>query len=161
MSRSGYRKLVLGCLIAALSTWYGLSRIVGDTGPASALAATEESSGADESLDDLSLDIAPVPRIRPRAGRESAQVEWPADPFFRRAPTAVEEDPGDGVEARAQEPRFVLRAIIEGVRPLALIDGVVVAVGDRLVDGSTVVAIRAYSVTLQGPQGTWILRLSQ
>jgi len=84
---------------------------------------------------------------------------WPRDPFFRFA------DPGAGEETRAgpADPRptarFALSAVLSGSPPLALINGRVVAVGDRLADGSIVVAIDADSVTLEGSQGSWTLRL--
>jgi hypothetical protein len=55
----------------------------------------------------------------------------------------------------------VLNGVLSGTKPLAMINGLVVTVGDRLADGSVITAIDSRSVTLQGPQGPWTLELAK
>ena len=161
MSRSGYRRLALGCLIAGLSTWYGLSHLLAGAGPAGALAATSEPSDVDELLDLPPTRVSAAWEAVLREQRERAQAEWPANPFFRLVATAAEDDEEDDAQVLLAEPRFVLSAVIGGTRPLAVINGLVVTIGDRLADGSTITAIGGYSVRLHGPEGTRTLRLSE
>ena len=88
---------------------------------------------------------------------------WPADPFFRDVATRKHGGNSGDVHtpaSRADQP-YVLSATISGERPLAMINGTVLAVGDRLGDGSTITAIDNCAVTLQGPQGPWVLELSE
>jgi hypothetical protein len=161
MGRSGCRKLILGCAIAVLAVWYGLSQVITETGPASAQASTEAVPEVGELIGPTISVVSPIPEAVKREQRKLASADWPADPFFTRISTSLPEDPKNTAEVLSDEPRLVLRAIVGGARPLAMIDGLVVAVGDQLADGSTVVAIGTDSVTLDGSHGTWILKLSQ
>jgi hypothetical protein len=55
----------------------------------------------------------------------------------------------------------VLTATVSGERPLAMINGRVLSVGNRLEDGSIITGIDEYAVRLRGSQGPWILRLPE
>jgi len=162
MNRSGLRKLILGGVIAALSAWYGLRQFLGDAAPSQAEAATADVTDIEEIVGQWSTSASPtIPPAGPRARGLLAAAAWPADPFFRLA--TPEQTPGRPEETPHSEigPRFLLNAIISGQRPLAMINGTVHSVGARLADGSTIIAIGEYAVSLQGPHGPWTLRLSE
>lgn len=166
MSPSGYRKLVFGSAIAGLSIWYGVSQLLPGTGPAQAEAATGESVAIDEVFAELSAATPVISEARLREQRILAAADWPENPFFHpvsaRPVESREDAEEEGEPSRGgEQPRFVLNAIISGTEPLAMINGLVVAIGDQLADGSVITAIDTYSVTLQRPQGPWILRLSE
>lgn len=165
MDPSGYRKLVFGCAIAGLSIWYGISQLLPEAGPAQAEATTGESVATEEVLAEWSAPAPATSEARLRELRILAATDWPEDPFFRTVsahPAESREDVQEREPSRGTgQPRLVLNAIISGAKPLAMIDGLVVAIGDQLADGSVITAIDTYSVTLQRPQGPWILRLSE
>ena len=166
MNPSRYRKLVFGCAIAGLSIWYGISQLLPGVGPAQSEATTGESVAIDEVLAGLSVATPATSTARLREQRILAAADWPQDPFFHPIsayPVESREDAEEehGPSRGAEQPRLVLIAIISGAEPLAMIDGLVVAIGDQLADGSVITAIDTYSVTLQRPQGPWTLRLSE
>jgi hypothetical protein len=160
MNRNGLRKVILGGVIAALSTWYGLRQFLGDAAPSPADAAATDVTDIEMIVGQLST-AATIPQPAPPEPAPPAATPWPADPFFRFA--APERAQGRQVQTSpsASGPRFLLNAIISGQRPLAMINGTVHSVGERLADGSTIVAIGEYAVTLQGPQGPWTLELPE
>jgi hypothetical protein len=166
MDASGYRKLVFGCAIAGLSLWYGISQLVPGAGPAPAEATTGESVAIEEVLAGWSVPAPATSEAWLREQATLAATDWPEDPFFGAVSAHLAESREDAEEAGepsrgTEQPRFVLNAIISGAEPLAMIDGLIVAVGYQLADGSVITAIDTYSVTLQRPQGPWILRLSE
>lgn len=162
MNRSGLRKLILGSAIAALSLWYGLRQHLTGAGPSVAEATTAEVMNIDEILGALSpVAVTAEMQAELRERRLLAEAAWPADPFFKfTAPDQQQVQQEQAVDG-AMGPRFLLKAIMSGERPLAMINGTVCAVGDRLADGSTIIAIDDCTVTLKGPQGPWLLRLSE
>jgi hypothetical protein len=165
MGRSQYRKLVFGCAIAGLSIWYGISQLVPGVGPAPAEGTTGESAAIEEVLAAWSVPAPAPSEAELRERHMLAATDWPEDPFFRTvsAPPAESREDVEGREPSrgTGQPRLVLNAIISGAEPLAMIDGLIVAVGDQLADGSVITAINTDSVRLQRPQGPWILRLSE
>jgi hypothetical protein len=165
MNRSGLRKLILGAAIAALSAWVGLEQLLPGTGPAQAGAAPAAAVAQQALLGELSAPAeATIPPAELAARRQLAAGPWPRDPFFRfTAPRhgGADGQPDTAARGAAVQPRYVLSATLGGEKPLAMINGTVMSVGDRLGDGSTITAIDNYAVTLQGPQGPWILRLSE
>jgi len=164
MSRSSLRKLILGAAIAALSVWYAIDTFLPTAGPAKARAARADVAKIPEIAEEPPPAAAStIPETELAERRSLAAAPWPADPFFRTAAprqhggeTGHEQAPA----SRANQP-YVLSATISGERPLAMINGTVLTVGDRLGDGSTITAIDNYAVTLQGSQGSWVLELSQ
>lgn len=157
MSRSGYRKLILMGLIAALGCWYGVTTWLPGGGPVVASAVTGDASGLEEILG-ASLGLAELPA--PVAAELSAleRRAWPPNPFFRDVVTGDAEEPM-GEDDAAE--RVVLSGVIGGQTPLALINGMVVSVGDRLADGSVVITIDEYSVELDGPGGSRLLSIEK
>jgi hypothetical protein len=164
MSRSSLRKLILVGAIAALSAWLAIDTFLPAAGPAQARAATPDVARIPEIVGELLPEAAStIPEAELAERRLLAAAPWPADPFFRTATTRKhggetrhEQAPASG----ANRP-YVLSATVSGERPLAMINGTVLSVGDRLGDGSTITAIDNYAVTLQGPQGPWVLELSE
>lgn len=77
---------------------------------------------------------------------------WPQDPFFRD----IHANAGDPAQAQAN----VLKAVLTGPPPLALVGDQVLGVGDRLPDGSLIVAIREFAVDLEDVGGTRTLSLA-
>jgi hypothetical protein len=160
MNPSARRKLILGGVVAVLAAWLVLPLVLRHRGPAEAQAAA--SADADVAGDDaelvtpLLLAVAALP-----AAELPVDQGWPADPFQRLrsgTPDTTADSSAAPTDVRA---RPVLNGIIGGSSPRALIQGQIVAVGDRVVGGYTVTAIDAYSVTLEGPQGPWTLTLPQ
>ena len=162
MSRSGVRKLILGSAIAGLSLWYGLRQHLTGAGPSVAEATTADAMNIDEILGALSpAAVTAEMQAELRERRLLAGAAWPADPFFKLTASEQQPDRQEQAADGAIGPRFLLKAIMSGERPLAMINGTVCAIGDRLADGSTIIAIDDYTVTLQGPQGPWLLKLSE
>ncbi|MCK4340576.1 MAG: hypothetical protein KAY37_02485 [Phycisphaerae bacterium] len=160
MNRSGYRKLILGGLIAGLGGWGVVNRVFSTGGATEVQAATAVVPRA------VALSAEPV---QPAALEHVAELTerdapvpggWPPDPFFRLSASEPDEDEAADSETASEQMQFVVDAIISGTTPLAVINGEVVAVGGQLSDGSTVTAIESYSVTLRGAQGEWTLKLS-
>jgi hypothetical protein len=154
MSREAARRLAIGGVIAGLGGWLVLPRVLGTAGPAVACAAPMTAENETVAAPAAATEPAPDQR----AARTAAP--WPADPF------PVLPEPTGGVEQTVAEPAVAqrqpaLNAIVSGPTPHALIDGKIVAIGDRLPDGSIVTAIGAYAVSLQGPQGAYSLELAQ
>jgi hypothetical protein len=155
---------VFGCAIAGLGIWLGVSQLFPDAGPAEARAEVAGLEVADEILAEFSGSKPPFSPTLLREWRVLAAADWPADPFFRQHSPLLEENAeaqGRVREPSVERPRLVLNAIVSGAKPLAMINGLVVLVGDRLADGSVITAIEDYVVRLEGPQGPWTLRLSE
>ena len=157
MNRSGLRKLLLGGSVAALAAWGVIDRLLPDAGPAEAQAATAGES--DESVTLVSptdaADGQPAVRNWPVA------TAWPENPFFRVVVEVSDEPASPASEPVPDEPRLILQALISGPTALAMINSEVVAVGQRLADGTLVTAIEADSVTLRGTHGIRTLELSE
>jgi hypothetical protein len=161
MSPRAYRKLILGGLVAGLAGWHVIPRLLGASGPRPAHAADSGAPEAEPAAADLALPALPNVEIGAWARDGPAPAAWPEDPFQRRREIAPATEDAR-LSARPEQPAaFVLNAIISGDTPRALINERVLAVGDRLADGSTVVAIDTFSVALSGPAGTWTLELSE
>jgi hypothetical protein len=161
MNRSNLRKLILGGAIAALGVWYVLGQLLPGIGPAKAGAATVDAAAVCEVADEsLALVVSTdAPELDQR--RLLAAAPWPANPFFRAAAGEPEAHRQGRAAVSATEPRYALTATLSGEQPLAMINGEVLSIGDRLGDGSTITAINDWAVSLQGPHGPWILRLSE
>ena len=162
MRSNGRRQLILGGLIAGLGIWFGAGRLLGEAGPAHARADgsdswSDEADALDRSTGGPVASEA-VQRAR-RAQQDLADAAWPRNPFLRPLSERTQESDQEHADTPAEQPQFVLNAIVGGTAPLAMINGRTVAEGDVLSDGSTLTAIDAYSVTLRGPRGIWTLRL--
>jgi hypothetical protein len=91
-----------------------------------------------------------------------AQASWPPDPFSRAAAQPAADSAVDTIRSGGDgELRCVLNGIISGDPPLAMINGMVVALDDRLADGTVVTSIGPDSVTLERPTGTQVLGLQE
>jgi hypothetical protein len=158
MSPSALRKLILGGLVAGLAGWLVVPHLLGARGPRTAQAADSPTPETQPAVADLTLpDVEMV-----AASLEGpTPAPWPADPFLGQRSHAPGPDDARPSTRPAQPAAFVLSAIISGDVPRALINERVLAVGDRLADGSTIVAINTLSVALSGPAGTWTLELSE
>ena len=160
MNPSTRRKLILGGLLAVLAAWLVLPTVLRRGGPAQAQAATTEEAEATGVGADVVLPVLSAVAALP-APEAPVNLGWPSDPFQRLHPPR----PANGLDTAAApaetHPGLALEAIISGSSPRAMIQGQIVAVGDRLAGGYTVTAIDAYSVTLAGPQGPWTLTLPQ
>jgi hypothetical protein len=159
MSLKAVRRLALGGVIAALGAWLIIAHLVPSTGPRlaqAAAAADADTSSAD--AEPLAPLLAAATALR--ASEVPPSRTWPPSPFrlAELEPTqgGAENAPHD---TGAMPTAFRLEGIISGPPPRALISGQILAVGDSLPGGHTVVVIDAYSVTLEGPQGTWTLLL--
>ena len=158
MSPSAYRKLILGGLVAGLAGWLVIPRLLGASGPRPAHAADSVAPEAGPAAANLAL---PNVEIGAWARDGPTPAPWPEDPFQRRREFAPGTEDAR-LSARPERPAaFVLNAIISGDVPRALINERVLAVGDRLADGSTLVAIDTFSVAFSGPEGTWTLELAE
>lgn len=160
MNPNRLKKTVMASLIGALGLWLAVDRFLPGMEPVRAEAAE---SVASVEPPDASEEIVPVAKSDdPEIQRERdrwTQAPWPADPFNRdhRGETAVNNSNNEtGTSAR-----HALTAIVTGRRPLALIDGAYLTVGDKLPDGSRIEAIGSNSVALQGPEGPWTLMLPE
>lgn len=161
MSPSVYRKLILGGLVAGLAGWLVIPRLLGTSGPRPAYATESVAPEAAEPVADNPALATPRVELAGWARDGPTPAAWPEDPFQRRRELASATEDAQ-LPARPEQPAaFVLSAIISGDVPRALINERVLAVGDRLADGSTVVAIETFSVALSGPEGTWTLELSE
>jgi hypothetical protein len=161
MSPDAYRKLILGGLAAGLAGWLVIPRLLGTSGPRTAHAADSVAPEVEPTAADLALLALPDVALGawPRDGPTPAV--WPEDPFRRRRELTPETEDPRHADRPEQPAAFVLNAIVSGDTPRALINERVLAVGDRLADGSTIVAIDTFSVALSGPEGTWTLELSE
>ena len=161
MIPSAYRKLILGGVVTGLAGWLVIPRLLGASGPRSAHAADSDAPAAKSAVADLALPALPNVEIGAWTRDGPTPAPWPEDPFQRRRESAPGTEDAR-LSVRPERPAaFVLHAIISGDVPRALINERVLAVGDRLADGSTIVAIDAFSVALSGPAGTWTLELSK
>ena len=158
MSPDAYRKLILGGAIVVLGSWYGVSDLLSGARPAQATAATGEALDAVQTLR-AGASFAALPEAVERELKELKPLPWPTDPFFRGASHTLAKH--DVIAPGAGENRTVLNGIIRGDPPLAMINGTIVAVGDRLADGSVVTAVNGLSVCLDGPNGPRILELEE
>jgi hypothetical protein len=158
MNPSAPRKLILGGVLAVLAGWLVIPRLIHNTGPAPAQAAdTDTTRSADR---DAEL-LLPILAAAPAAPAVPLAAEWAADPFHRLRPATAPDQPQTPVQPGQPPAALVLEGILNGAAPSALISGQIAGVGDRLPGGYTVAAIDAYSVTLDGPQGPWTLKLPQ
>jgi hypothetical protein len=161
MSPSAYRKLIFGGLVVGLAGWLVIPRLLGASGPRPAHAADSIAAEAEPAAADLALLALPNVALGAWARDGPTPAPWPEDPFLHRREFAPRAEDAQ-LSARPEQPAaFVLNAIISGDVPRALINERVLAVGDRLADGSTLVAIDTFSVALSGPKGTWTLELSK
>jgi len=94
------------------------------------------------------------------AWQEASAADWPPDPF-----TTVERysDRIGATEPEADEsedePRYVLHAVMRRDPPLAMIDGKIVTIRDRVAGGAVVEAIGPYTVRLRTNDGVRTLRI--
>jgi hypothetical protein len=161
MSPSAYRRLILGGPIVGLAGWLVIPRLLGHSGPQPARAAEGEVMPAEQTVAELALPTLPDTESSLWVRDGAAPAPWPENPFQRpRQPAPATED-ASTARAPAQPAAFVLHAVISGDVPRALINDRILAVGDTLSDGSTIVTIDTLSVTLSGPEGTWTLELAQ
>lgn len=163
MGHSSLRKLILGGAIAALGAWYAIDTFLPGAGPAKAGAATADVAKIPEIGDEpLPAVASRIPEAELAERRLLSAAPWPANPFFRAGTRKRGGEHGhEHTPASGTEQRYVLSATISGEKPLAMINGTVLSMGDRLGDGSMITAIDDYAVTLQGPQGPWVLELSE
>jgi hypothetical protein len=160
MTRSDRRKLVFGGLIVGLASWYGLSPWLDNPVPARAQAASVDTADPNDSEELFTWALVePSTPVRQQPGDVTG--EWPDNPFFGAQPASSQREADTSSASPAEAARFVLNAILSSAEPLAMINGQVYAVGDRLADGSEIVAIGTSSVTLHGPHGKWTLELSE
>lgn len=144
MSAKHRIRLLLAGLLAA-GAWFALSFRDG-AAPRPAAAALP----AAPRLVSTAPAQAPVP---PRAWPD--RRAWPPDPFRTPGSSSRPDNGMNSTIPRSDLPArpFVLKAILDGQNPRAILDGQVVAVGDRLPGGATVAAIDAFSVTLTETDG--------
>jgi hypothetical protein len=157
MSPSALRRLILGAILAGVAG-YGLWQLRGGPDSAAGQASSSESS---PELDEAA-PLAGTPRLSEKHQRERATLTaagWPPDPFHRHGQTGLPQLLGPELTEPEQTGSLMLSGIISGSSPLAMINGRVVAVGDRLGQGAIVTTIDDDSVTLQTPNGKRILRL--
>lgn len=162
MTSSNVRKAILGGLIAVLAAWYVLPRWLGRPAPAPAEAAERAEVPATTELAPP-VDSYAKAQAQLREQRRTAAIAWPTDPFgvtverpAGSAPQADESSPGPGAP-----PAYVLKGVITGTPPRALLNDLVVAVGDELAEGATVLAIDADSLTIQSPRGRIVVTLAE
>ena len=160
MRLSRLRTSLLGGAILVLIIVYAVPRITGRGGPASVLAAPAAAE-PNETVRNKPLALARA-QTALWAARAAAEQAWPENPFV--VPPA-QDLPGTPSVSNASAPRttvavkHVLKAIITGDTPRAVLNESVVAVGDVLWDGSVVLSIDAGSLTLRGPEGTTVLNI--
>ena len=159
MNPKNYKQIAMGGLIGVLSIWFVLDRFAPSAQPATASAATEVAVDVEEDADLDAPLIEPVDPALEEAREVWTNKAWPANPFKHdRAQSAKSNTEDEQVEGTV---RYSLSAIVNGKRPLALIEGAYLSVGDRLPDGSRIQAIHQNSVTLEGPDGPWKLTLPE
>ncbi len=144
--------------IGGLSIYLVITRIGG--GPDSAVAAPGRTTVvAGAAAMTVSDDIAELTPEQIEAWRSAAATAWPDDPFTKMERFS---EPDTKSDPNAQNPddkhAFVLNAVMYGNPPLAMIDGRIVTVGDRI-DGAVVEKIGSYSVRLRLHDGVRTLRV--
>ena len=157
-------RIALLVAIGGLSMYLVITRI-GGGGPASAAAAAAVASQTPIIVDDAAAavpqmdDSAELTPEQTEAWRSIAAAAWPDDPFTKMERFS-EPDSGSGqVAPNPDDTRaYVLNAVMKGNPPLAMIDGRIVTVGDRI-DGAVVEEIGAYTVRLRLQDGVRTLRV--
>lgn len=172
-----WRKLILAALAAALIAGAGIAR----WSPKALLAAPRNQADRGSSAEnnrklgdwDLAeeLPASSPPPISPKADLLATRLpdqgaptggHWPADPFFRPAPASGKKAGQEQVQPVAGDhASYHLTAILGGVNPLAILDGQVVGLGDRLAGGAYVAAIEELSVILETPTGKVVVKLPE
>jgi hypothetical protein len=155
MNPEHMKRTLMGSLIGVLAIWLALDRYLPSAKPSPADAATAVNA------EDTTVLVAPPKAVDPlneQVRQEWANKAWPANPFNRTRPAARTDSEK---KKTGEAARYALSAIVTGRRPLALIDGAYLTIGDRLPDGSSIKAIGQNSVTLQGPDGPWTLTLPE
>lgn len=122
------------------------------------LTATAATGASDRGADTNAVGpfLAPVEGNAPAA---TADVQVGRDPFAtlpnQGAKAVAPVVPGPTVNASRRPARQLTAILIADDRPIAVIDGEVVKVGDVLPDGATVASIREDRVSLRERDGRW------
>lgn len=160
MKSSNIRKAIFGGLIAILAAWCVLPRWLGRTGPALAEAA-EETEVSEATEPAPQVDSYARARAVAREQRAAAAIAWPENPFALTVVAPESAVPTASGSANVAQPAYVLKGVITGTPARALLNDRIVAVGDELADGSTILSIDANSLTLQGPEGHVVVTLEE
>jgi hypothetical protein len=160
---SGWRriaptKIALFTAIGGLSIYLVITRM--GAGPDSAAAAPSQTTIAEDSAAAPKTDGMPeLTAEHVEAWRATAAMAWPDDPF-----TKVERFSDPDSESGPASPNpddkraFILNAVMKGNPPLAMINGRIVTVGDRI-DSAVVEEIGSYSVRLRLHDGVRTVRV--
>ncbi|MFG0331094.1 MAG: hypothetical protein ACF8PN_14480 [Phycisphaerales bacterium] len=130
-------------------------------GPSDAVADEEDTEGATASEDVVAVPAVATPRndayLESLAHARRVREEPVGDsPFYFAEPTEIPTpnliDPTAELSGR---PPIIVQAIMKGTRPLALINGEPMRVGDSIVEGWTVRSIdpESRTVVIEGPDG--------
>ena len=151
-------KIALLVAIGGLSIYLVITQIGG--GPVSAAAAAAQTTIVEDAAPVAKMDdIAELTPEQIEAWRSTAAAAWPEDPFTKMERFS-DPDSGSGpASPSADDTRaFVLNAVMKGNPPLAMINGRIVTIGDRI-EGAVVEEIGAYSVRLRLQDGVRTLRV--
>lgn len=156
MRTDSQRKLIFGLAIGGLAVWAGIMYWP----PAESRAASTPTISAIKTLRDVPRDMEDIEQPAPPVWADDAgSVPWPANPFFRERPAVAQEAEAVDVFSPASGVDYVLTAILSGEPPMAMIDGRLVGVGDKLGDQTIIIGIDGSTVTIREPDQTRVLRL--
>ena len=154
-------KIILLTAIGGLLIYLAVSQ--GTIEPRQAAAADTAAAEPEHVQPDVPAAAEPRGALTAKqaeAWRLTAAADWPDDPFTRIErysdqsgvdPIVADEDSGDN-------RGFVLNAVMKGDPPLAMVNGRIVAVGDRI-DDAIVERIGSYSVRLRSGEEVRTLRI--
>lgn len=154
-------KIILLTVIGGLAIYLAVSQ--GATEPRQAAAADTVTAEPEQIQPDDQTAAEPRGALTPEqaeAWRLAAARGWPDDPFTRieRYSERSAEDPVSADENSSDKRGFVLNAVMKGDPPLAMINGRIVGVGDRI-DEAIVERIGSYSVRLRAGEEVRTLRI--
>lgn len=138
-------------VVAALAFWS--LKIIGRPEVAAAAVATNAPSQVE--LDSLSRYLTPIGDSLASSRDSVSALAFEGDPFEPPAPVRVAPEPRPAVVAQAPSPNWALSAIfITANRRAAVVNDILVNIGDRLPGGARVSAIERDHVLIVEPSGT-------
>lgn len=151
-------QIALLAAIGGLSIYLVITRIGGS--PDSAAAAPSQATiVANVAAVPKTDDIAELTPEQIEAWRSTAASAWPDDPFTKMQQVSEPDSESGPDSPNSDDTRaFVLNAVMKGYPALAMINGRIVTVGDRI-NGAVVEEIGSYSVRLRLPDGVRTLRV--
>ena len=151
-------RIALFTAIGGLSIYLVITRIGG--GPVSAAAAPSRTTIVEAAAPGPKAShMAELTPEQIEAWRTAAASAWPDDPFTKMERFSdPDSESGPASPSPDDKHAYVLNVVMKGNPPLAMINGRIVTVGDRI-DNAVVEEIGSYSVRLRLHDGVRTLRV--